>query len=356
VAPAAGSSIEPADLAAGTGLTATLLLTGVAGGVGVVAGALTGRTELVALGLVLPLVCVQDLLRFVLFRMHRPDMAALIDATWAAASVAAWPLLIARGSATVATVATVAIVAWGLGALPGVLIGAVATRAVPTAAGRALRWWWTQARPLGGYLAIDTLVHTAAVQLGLVAIAVIAGTAALGELRAAQIVFGPVSMTLTALGMFVLPRIAGLSAERLRRLLVPLSGAAVGLAAAAALVLWLAGPLLYRLLYGESIAASTPLIVAVGALAVLSALPSGPVLVLKALRVGAPLAKGQLLAALTGLPAVAAAATLGIAPAAWALSVDEITYNLVIWPAARRALAERIGTPPLPEPAPAATS
>src|ERR687892_232608 len=152
----------------------------------VLGGLLSNRSELVALAAVIAFVCLQDAYRYVLFRRRRAHLAAVIDAVWLIASVAGWPLITSRGTATTA------VLVWGIGAGLSALLGARIAGVLPSPGRAAIRWWSREARPLGGFLALTSIVYAVGGQVTVLGLATVLGEGALGELRAAQILFGPI--------------------------------------------------------------------------------------------------------------------------------------------------------------------
>src|ERR671919_314924 len=174
----------------------------------VLGGLLSNRSELVALAAVIAFVCLQDAYRYVLFRRRRAHLAAVIDAVWLIASVAGWPLITSRGTATTA------VLVWGIGAGLSALLGARIAGVLPSPGRAAIRWWSREARPLGGFLALTSIVYAVGGQVTVLGLATVLGEGALGELRAAQILFGPIALATTAISFFALPRLAA-ARERL---------------------------------------------------------------------------------------------------------------------------------------------
>jgi N-acetylglucosaminyldiphosphoundecaprenol N-acetyl-beta-D-mannosaminyltransferase len=304
-------------------------------GAGIVAmfGLLLGRSELMALAAVLPFVCLQDAYRHVLFRRRQAHLAAASDAIWVAASVAAWPLVASGGGVEVA------VIVWGLGGALGAFLAAAATRILPSFGGRALRWWTREARPLGGALAVTSLTYAIGAQLVLVGLSGVLGEDALGELRAAQILFGPVALATTAISFFALPRMAS-ARERLSvRIagLVSIGSAVLVLLCVGAL--FIAAPLLFPILYGSGFDAQPALLVPLALQMAVGALAMGPILLLKARMTGGPLATTRIVATVIGVPLVlVVAANEGLVAAAWAMLAQATIYVLLVWRAAAKTV------------------
>ncbi|MGH9165784.1 MAG: hypothetical protein ACRDZW_09770, partial [Acidimicrobiales bacterium] len=238
-----GRQVPPACRAAlgagaGLGLAAAA---GVTLGVAVsaaVTGSLGGSGSashlFLVLAVALPMLQYQDTLRHVCIARHRPGTAAASDAAWVGLQVAAFLALAAAGRLTVTTL----LGAWvASGALAGVGVGA-ALGLVPRL-GPAAGWLRSNAvlcrRLMGEFVAGASSYYV--VWYGL---AVVAGTAQLAHLRAAQALFGPVSVLL--LGGTVLGVPESVRARRdqgaLRRFTTRLSLALVGVALVSGAVLF----------------------------------------------------------------------------------------------------------------------
>src|ERR687891_561150 len=245
----------------------------------VLGGLLSNRSELVALAAVIAFVCLQDAYRYVLFRRRRAHLAAVIDAVWLIASVAGWPLITSRGTATTA------VLVWGIGAGLSALLGARIAGVLPSPGRAAIRWWSREARPLGGFLALTSIVYAVGGQVTVLGLATVLGEGALGELRAAQILFGPIALATTAISFFALPRLA---------------------------------------------------------------LAMGPILLLKARMTGKPLAGTRIITTLVGVPLVlVVASTQGLVAGVWAMLGQAAIYVWLVWRAAARSL-RLVGTRPEP--------
>ena len=142
-------------------------------------------SALLAFAVVIPVVLVQDTWRFVCI-VDRAGTALLLDVVWLVAVcgvLAAAP----EGAGAGWFVA-----AWGLSAAPAVAVAALADRRFLTWRLRPLRWLVaeraTTSRFFGEYLTAQ-----AGQQLTLAAVSGLAGIAALGAVRASQILYGPLN-------------------------------------------------------------------------------------------------------------------------------------------------------------------
>jgi O-antigen/teichoic acid export membrane protein len=194
--------------------------------VGMLLGGSTGRC-LVALGVFLPALLVQDAWRFVFFTTRRPAAAAANDGVWLIAQLVLFVMLASGGLVSGAWM----VVAWGLGAVPAVAVGLLQIRPLVVISDGPL--WFSRHRDLSIPFIGEFLLASAGTQLTFLVLGAVAGLAALGGLRAAQLLFGPLTMVFLAIRSALIPeaaRSARHSRQRLRTLVVLVS---VGLCAAA---------------------------------------------------------------------------------------------------------------------------
>ena len=308
----------------------------------VLGGLLSNRSELVALAAVIAFVCLQDAYRYVLFRRRRAHLAAVIDAVWLIASVAGWPLITSRGTATTA------VLVWGIGAGLSALLGARIAGVLPSPGRAAIRWWSREARPLGGFLALTSIVYAVGGQVTVLGLATVLGEGALGELRAAQILFGPIALATTAISFFALPRLAAARERLSLRVGGLVAMGSAGLVAVCVTFLFLAAPLLFPILYGRGFEARPALLVPLALQMVVGALAMGPILLLKARMTGKPLAGTRIITTLVGVPLVlVVASTQGLVAGVWAMLGQAAIYVWLVWRAAARSL-RLVGTRPEP--------
>lgn len=193
-----------AHRAAGPAMGASLIVSLAASGLVLVAvPALTGYAWLLAsAAIVLPVLLVQDAYRYVMFADGRQMAAALNDS-----------LCLAGTSVVVAVLwispwrhPALLVLAWGLGALAGVVAGARQTHSVPRPAdGRA---WLREQRRLGLPLAASQLAQQGSGRLSQALITGIGGAAALGMVSASRTVITPMTTLVTASMSYALPEAA----------------------------------------------------------------------------------------------------------------------------------------------------
>ena len=312
----------PRDSDASTARGATLTL-GLVYAVGCAAlfgvlGVLLGRPEFTVMGLLLPAVLIQDLLRYHAFRDQRAMIAAALDGVWLLGAIAAWPALSTSASPVVA------VAGWGAGGVAAAVIGLVVTRATWLPVGASFRWWKAEARRLAAPLVADSLAVVAATQGSVFMVVVLVGDGAMGVLRAGQVYFSPLGLLLTAGGMFAIPRLASRTQPLVTGYrLAFVSLAVAGLSAAVAAMIVLGEPLLRPYLFANSVAVPTTVLTALACQVALTAAAVPLVITAKVRNRGMDIAASRLHSVITGLVAVVVGTTLfGLVGVAWALTLQ----------------------------------
>lgn len=181
-------------------LGATVTVSVVVAGVSAVVGiALDGSvsTALLAFAAIVPLVLLEDTWRFV-YIVDRAGVALALDVVWLVAVCVVLP------SAPEDVTAAWFVVAWGLGAFPALLAAALADL-------RSFTWRWplltwlrqeraTSSRFFGEFLSVQL-----GQQATMGAVGSISGMAALGAVRASQILYGPLNTVHRGIYMAVVP-------------------------------------------------------------------------------------------------------------------------------------------------------
>jgi O-antigen/teichoic acid export membrane protein len=194
------------------------------------------RSALIAMAIVLPGLILQDAWRFVFFAKGRPVQAAANDMTWALVQFPALLFLLTESHPTVPRL----ILVWGGSATVAAFVGGFQARFVP--APQRCRTWFREQRDLIPQFTMEFIAFRGALQLTSYAVGAVAGLAALGSLRAAQVLFGPLSLFFLSAGIVGVPesvRLLERSSEHLRQAIRRMS---VGLTLAAAV--W-GAPLLF---------------------------------------------------------------------------------------------------------------
>lgn len=174
-------------------------------GIAVVIGlAVSGSagSSILALAAVLPALLVQDTCRMAMFTIGKPSLATAIDAIWMLAQFALIGALVITGQPPV----WLLILAWGASAGISALVG-LALLGVRPAITQAKSWFLAE-RHLVRYLFPEYLLGLGAAQVGLVLVGVIAGASAVGSLRAAQVLLGPLGVLAAAVFQFAVPEMS----------------------------------------------------------------------------------------------------------------------------------------------------
>lgn len=152
---------------------------------------------LLAVGIFLPFLLLQDLWRFALIMQFRARAAAFNDLTWLGVMVLAF-----WSSTGTDPQPWLAFAFWSSGAAVGALLGIAQTRVVPT---HAVLGWWRRHGDLGGRYVGEFMATVG------VAYALTIGVAALGHpndaagLRGAQVLMGPMNILIMSIGALALP-------------------------------------------------------------------------------------------------------------------------------------------------------
>jgi O-antigen/teichoic acid export membrane protein len=151
----------------------------------------------------LPVLLLQDALRYVGFFQQKPGRAVLLDGVWLVVMVVATVLAV---NGTIEGTAPV-LALWVLGALLADVIGLVAfrIRRERLELRARLRAIW----PVSGPLLGDFALSTGSGQLTVFVLPLVASTALLGSLKAAQVANGPLNITVAAATVICLPIVAG---------------------------------------------------------------------------------------------------------------------------------------------------
>jgi O-antigen/teichoic acid export membrane protein len=182
--------------------------------------------SLLAVGAVLPILMLQDALRYCLFAHRAPAQAAVNDLVWLAVQmIATVALLLAVPGAGAAAI----ILAWAAGAAAAVGTGLRRARLTPTL--RDVSAWFTQDRVRVSSFFGDFAVWSASAYASFYLIALIGGVDAVAALRGAALLFSPLDALFLSLRVVTLPALArsaalgGASLRQQARLVAGLTGA-----------------------------------------------------------------------------------------------------------------------------------
>ncbi|MFB7370772.1 hypothetical protein ACFC0D_13130 [Streptomyces sp. NPDC056222] len=304
---------------------------------GAVVGGTTG-TALLALGAVLPVVLVQDGLRYAFSALRQPHRALAADTLRLACAVPAL-LLQPHGSSPARLV-----LVWGLSALPAALLGLALLRPfVRNRPGDPRRF--LRKDHLGRRFVVEFAVGNGSSQLAVLGLGVLASPLAVGALRGASTLFGPLNTLFTSVNAFGPPLLGRAGSRRAT------VRAAVGLAAVLALVAlgWAAA--LYalpermgRMLLGDTWQSAAELLPATGSQYAVMAAGTCALVTLRVLSPRATLSV-QVVFSLLSVALMLGGYVLGGAiGAAWGLAVGSALKALAAWTRVARTHPE-----PVPE-------
>jgi O-antigen/teichoic acid export membrane protein len=306
-------------------------------------GAALGHSALMALAWWLPLMALQDGIRFVAFRRLQPRTAALVDLTWAVASAAAWPLVRSGSPAR-------AVSLWAAGAAVSAVAGLALLHLRPAGASKSLAWWKSDGGRLAVAFGAEAALASLAAQAGLLVVAGVLGSQALGVLRAAQIVVAPAILLLSAFGAFALPRLARRGHALGRADTIRASAAAALLISPVVTLAAAKSDAIGRTLFGPGTAINRSILAGLLVGTVVAAAAQGVVLYLKVTRQGRVLLGARVVAATTLVCLIVLVASSGRSDwLGWAFAAQSTAYlgaALVVLNVARHP-----STRPLPGPA-----
>lgn len=325
-----------------------VLLVGVILGVaflllGLVGGGSLGHTTAI-FSIFLPALLVQDIWRYLVLALGRPDLALANDTLVTIVQFLGAGLLIAAHDATAPTL----VGSWGLAALVGAFAALLRHRVWP----RPTRFmvWLKEHRDLAVRFAADDLMGIGALQATTFVLAAVAGLAATGAFRGAQTIFGPLMVINAGVTSAITPELIRIysrsprSMERRIRLVTAALTAATGLWGVAVIALPRA---IGAELFGATWSAARPLIVYFVFVQIAYAVRVGPSTGLRALGNARRTIRARLWASLVGLliPAVGAAMS-GARGAAVALAIASPLQAVVWWRQYRLAYAAGAISPP----------
>jgi O-antigen/teichoic acid export membrane protein len=179
---------------------------------GVVIGGVVGG-GLIALGVTLPGLLMQDAWRLAFFAAGRGEAAFVNDAVW---TLVLFPGFLVLGAIGLHSSLFAILLLWGISGCVAAVVGVAQSRVLPDVT-RA-RSWWREHRDIGPrYLAAELLPLVAAQGVVFV-LGLVAGLAAAGSLRAAQLVLGPLNILTMSVYFVVVPIGARMYAEHSPRL------------------------------------------------------------------------------------------------------------------------------------------
>lgn len=322
-----GAGRDPAELARDC-RSAALFALAAAGAAGVLLAipsyALSAPAP-AALGLVLPIVLTQDTLRYAFSVLHLPHLALAADVLRLAVAVPALALL--PGGPGAGTL----VLAWGLSALPALgLAGWLLYRSTADAAGPPDPAALLRRGHLGQRFLVEFGVGNASSQLAIIGLGAFANPLAVGALRGASTVFGPLNVLYNAATGFGPPLLGRQPGGKARPAALA-GGALAAVAVVWALVLSVLPDSWGRQLLGDTWQAASALIPATGTQYAAMALGTCGLLALRVLSPRATLPI-QLVFSLVSVVALLTGYALGgILGAAWGLAVGSAAKAAAAW-------------------------
>ncbi|MEV8530908.1 hypothetical protein [Streptomyces sp. NPDC051211] len=289
--------------------------------------ALPGPTggAFLALGLVLPLVLLQDGLRYCFSALRAPERALAADTLRLVCVVAA--LAVQPSGASAARLVLV----WGLSAVPALLLGLWLLRPYVRGAAADLRPYLRRGH-LGQRFVVEFAVGNGSSQLAVLGLGVFATPLAVGALRGATTLFGPLNVLFNSANAFappVLGRVSGKRAVVRATLTLGLVLAALGAGVAAALYA-LPDPW-GRQLLGDTWPAASALLPATGAQYAVMGLGTCALLTLRVLAPKATLSLQVVFSLLSVAFLLGGYAVWGVQGAAWGLALGSALKATAAW-------------------------
>ncbi|MFD9476182.1 MULTISPECIES: hypothetical protein [Streptomyces] len=282
-------------------------------------------TAFLALGLVLPLVLLQDGLRYCFSALRAPQRALAADVLRLVCVVAA--LAVQPEGASAGRL----VLAWGLSALPALGVGLWLLRPYVRGARADLRPYLRRGH-LGQRFVVEFAVGNGSSQLAVLGLGVFATPLAVGALRGATTLFGPLNVLFNSANAFgppVLGRLGGKRATVRATAALGLVLAAVG--AGWATALYLLPDRLGRELLGDTWAGASALLPATGAQYAVMGLGTCALLTLRVLAPKATLSLQVVFSLLSVGLLLGGYAVWGVAGAAWGLAAGSALKALAAW-------------------------
>jgi hypothetical protein len=310
--------------------TGAALVLGTASGLLCIAAgfAFTGtlRYSLIALGVTMPGLILQDTWRTAFFSSLRGSWAFANDFSWAIAQIILVGAILVDGRRTT----PMFILAWGLAANVAALFGIFQARLMP--APRRTREWLRSQRDLSPRYLVEFLARNGANAGSMYMAGVFGGLAAAGALRGAQVALGPMNilnMGITAPAITEAVRVSRRSYRRMIKFAV-----AVGVGLAVASVMWGVGMYLLPYHIGHALlkkswAPAHAVILPYTAVMAAAGMLTGATVGLRALAAAKRSMRARLITGAVAIPATtvgaivngAVGAALGLAVALWLGSI-----------------------------------
>jgi O-antigen/teichoic acid export membrane protein len=157
------------------------------------------RSLVICLGAVLPGLLVQDCVRQILFAAGRGRSAFNNDLLWAVLMVPAFGGVFLSGTVSSATL----ILAWGAAATLAAVVGCFQCRVVPGIG--LIKSWLNSQRGLWAPFLVEGAAINGSQQIVFFAIGAFVGLSAVGEMKLALVLLGPVNVLVQGLGVVAVP-------------------------------------------------------------------------------------------------------------------------------------------------------
>ncbi|RSS84232.1 hypothetical protein [Streptomyces sp. WAC06614] len=293
-------------------------------GTGAVLSGATGWA-FAALGLVLPVALLQDGLRYCFSALRTPQRALAADALRLVCVVAA--LAVQPTGTSPARL----VLAWGLSALPALALGLWLLRPYVRDARASLTPYLRRGH-LGRRFVVEFAVGNGSSQLAVLGLGVFATPLAVGALRGATTLFGPLNVLFNSANSFGPPFLSRLGDKRATvRATAALGAALAAVAALWATVLHLLPARYGRMLLGDTWDAAASLLPATGAQYAVMALGTCALLTLRVLAPRSTLSLQITYSLLSVALLLAGYATAGAAGAAWGLAAGSALKATAAW-------------------------
>ncbi|MFF4098367.1 hypothetical protein [Streptomyces sp. NPDC001903] len=284
-----------------------------------------GGWAFLALGLVLPLVLVQDGLRYCFSALRAPERALAADALRLVCVVAA--LLLQPEGASPGRLVLV----WGVSALPALALGLWLLRPRVRGSAADLRPYLRRGH-LGQRFVVEFAVGNGSSQLAVLGLGLFATPLAVGALRGATTLFGPLNVLFNSANAFGPPVVGRASGKRgVVRLTAAMGGALAALGAGWGAVLYALPDGLGRQLLGDTWAAASALLPATGAQYAVMGLGTCALLTLRVLNPRATLSLQVVFSLLSVALLLGGYALAGVAGAAWGLAAGSALKAAAGW-------------------------
>ncbi|HKX69249.1 MAG TPA: hypothetical protein VJN29_18695 [Intrasporangium sp.] len=299
---------------------------------------------LVGLGLVLPLLVLQDSWRFAFFAAGQGHKACINDLVWALALVPTMAVAVQRESLLGI------VLAWGLAGGVAALFGLRQARVLPSFGGAVT--WFREQRDLGVRYMVENITQSGGTQLRMYALGVIAGLAEVAALRGAQLLLGPLLTVLMGIGTVAVPeavRWLRRSRGHLLRFCLALGSVEAVAALLWALALWILLPTgVGEVVLGQVWQPASVLVLPLCLSVIVSTFCTGATTGLRALGTARRSLRSQVVeSTLFVLATVIGATVAGALGATWAGLAAAVVSGIFWWTQFRRAMHRGEGNGPV---------